>query len=172
MQNYNINLKMQYIMGKVQNNLVLNCDPAKIQSPVALRLIEFATLKNLSIREFERTINVNQGWIHSMRSSVSPEKLKQILKVYPELSVRYLYTGEGSPIENVAQLASTADGKSVLIPGDVYKQLENLTETVRMQEDTIAQLREVNVKLTDTLHVLLKDASVTGMTCVKSAPNE
>lgn len=154
---------MQNIMEKLQNTKQQRCNPSKLQSPVAVRLVEFITSKNLSVREFERSINVNQGWIHSMRSSVQPDKLKQILDKYPDLSVRYLYTGDGPMTENAAQFAVDKSGKTVMyIQAEAWKQIESLSATVKSLTEQNRALQASVEKLTDSLHRILKDGVSTG----------
>lgn len=62
---------------------------------VKQRLIQFIKAENISIREFERTCGLSNGYIKSLRESPKVEKIADILSAYPELSRTWLLTGEG-----------------------------------------------------------------------------
>lgn len=49
---------------------------------------------NLSVKQFERSIGVSNGYIKSIKTEIGSEKLKKILEVYPEINEHWLLTGE------------------------------------------------------------------------------
>lgn len=60
------------------------------------RLQEFLRYKNISQSKFEKTVGLGNGYVNSIRSSVSPTKLQQISLCFPELNKAWLLTGEGN----------------------------------------------------------------------------
>ncbi len=63
------------------------------------RLIEYIHSKQISTREFCRTIGVSETYVNSMRSSIQPDKLVRIAHEYPDLNTTWLLTCEGDMIK-------------------------------------------------------------------------
>ena len=55
--------------------------------------------KKISISEFEKSINVANGYINSISKGIGTDKINNILEKYPNLSVEWLITGEGSMLK-------------------------------------------------------------------------
>lgn len=88
---------------------------------VKQRLIEFIKFKNISIREFCRTIGVSQTYVTSMRSSIQPDKLVSINVHFPELNSIWLLTGEGEMIKENSDIISIDRQLLVNAGAEVFK---------------------------------------------------
>ena len=66
-----------------------------MEETVKERLKKFIAVKGISIREFERSCGLSNGYYKMLRSAPSVDKLSVILRAYPELSREWLLTGEG-----------------------------------------------------------------------------
>ena len=70
-----------------------------MQQTVKDRIKLFLEKKNLTGIDFCNTIGVSSGFISAMRTSLQPDKIKSIAINYPELSIEWLLTGEGSMLK-------------------------------------------------------------------------
>lgn len=155
-------------MTKMQNRKKSSYDPKNLQNPIAQRLAEYIDYKQFSIRSFERSINVRQGWLHSMRASIRPEKLMLILEEYPDINVRWLYTGKGDMLENAEQTIVSEDGtRMCVMEVKAWDQVKKLTDSVQnlTQENLI--LQDTVAKLTESLHSVLMDGQAVPATASK-----
>ena len=66
------------------------------------RLQEFIKFKGISTRSFCRTVGVSETYVSSMRSSIQPEKLHNIIEHFPELNPLWLMTGEGTMLRDAS----------------------------------------------------------------------
>jgi len=67
------------------------------------RLMEFITHAGLSARQFDLSIGASNGYTLRMKknnASVGSDVIENILRVYPQLNVVWLLTGEGSMLKN------------------------------------------------------------------------
>jgi hypothetical protein len=65
------------------------------------RIVEFIKYKNLSMRAFDMSIGVGNGYTSKQaktKASVGSDVLEKIIEQYPELSPLWLVTGEGKMI--------------------------------------------------------------------------
>src|SRR5690554_4731439 len=60
------------------------------------RIKQFCKAKRMSVVDFEASIGASNGYVNSISKSVGLEKLKYIIEVYPNLDLKWLFTGEGS----------------------------------------------------------------------------
>ena len=63
------------------------------------RIKKFIKCNKISISEFEKSINVANGYINSISKGIGTDKINNILEKYPNLSVEWLITGEGSMLK-------------------------------------------------------------------------
>ena len=66
-----------------------------MEETVKQRLIKFIEFKGLSVRAFERTIGVSNGYIKALRKSPTTDKMLSIIRNFPELSQEWLVEGKG-----------------------------------------------------------------------------
>ena len=66
-----------------------------METTVKERLIEFIASKKIPIQRFEKTIGAANGYVKSIRKSISQEKIGRITNAFPELNKSWLLFGEG-----------------------------------------------------------------------------
>ncbi len=67
-------------------------------SDLKSRLKEYISFKKLSVRAFEASIDVSFSYVNSMSKSIGVEKIQIIVEKYPDLSLKWLFTGKGKMI--------------------------------------------------------------------------
>lgn len=67
---------------------------------VRQRLIEFINYTGLSVRAFERSCGLSNGYVRSIEQTIMPNKLKSISLHYPNLNQSWILTGEGMMLKN------------------------------------------------------------------------
>lgn len=63
---------------------------------VKQRLLAYIKAKGLKKHQFEKKCGLSVGYVANIRSSISPEKMKSITSVFPDLNVDWLITGRGT----------------------------------------------------------------------------
>lgn len=84
------------------------------------RLTEAIRHNRMSVAEFCRQIDASPTFVASIRRSISPEKIKRIADVMPNISITWLMTGEGDMLVNdcgvAIDVAANYDEQNVGIP--------------------------------------------------------
>lgn len=73
------------------------------------RLKEFISSESLTITDFERSINVSNGYVNSISKNIGIEKIQLIIEKYPKLNIEWLLTGSGEKTKKIALPASLTD---------------------------------------------------------------
>lgn len=60
------------------------------------RIKAYILAKDITERGFCRSLGVSHGYISAMRVSLQPDKIEKIKELYPDLSIEWLLTGEGT----------------------------------------------------------------------------
>ena len=80
------------------------------------RTLEFIKYKKISVKEFELSCGLSNGYVSSMRKGFGADKLSNVLSAYPELNRDWLLYNEGQMLNN-ASPSPPPDGKdTILIP--------------------------------------------------------
>lgn len=66
-----------------------------MEKGVKERLIDFLDAQNVKKSFFEKSIGASNGFVNSIRRSVSPDKIDLIKENFPDLNIDWLLTGEG-----------------------------------------------------------------------------
>lgn len=66
-----------------------------MEATVKQRLMEYISVKGISIREFERVCGLSNGYIKSLRKSPTTDKMQSIVRAFPELNQEWLISGKG-----------------------------------------------------------------------------
>ncbi|WP_373018858.1 hypothetical protein [Muriicola sp.] len=92
------------------------------------RLIQFIQHAGLSARQFDLSIGASNGYTLRMkknRASIGSDVIENILRIYPQLNVVWLLTGEGSMLkENLSSVPLDYDQ----LPRDKQREIEELIE--------------------------------------------
>lgn len=73
------------------------------------KLIEYLAI---SKREFERRINVSNGYLNQLRHMPKEEILERISIQFPELNISWLLTGEGEMLKSEAQQSASLPART------------------------------------------------------------
>lgn len=77
------------------------------------RLILFIRHLNIGQGKFETRCGLANGYVNNIRRSITPEKLQQIARQYPELNTGWLMTGEGEMLKesvtNVGEISGSGN---------------------------------------------------------------
>lgn len=77
------------------------------------RLILFIKYLNIGQGKFESRCGLANGYVNNIRRSITPEKLQQIVRQYPELNSGWLMTGEGQMLKesttNVGEISGSGN---------------------------------------------------------------
>lgn len=114
------------------------------------RLIEFIQYKRMTIKAFEETCGMSNGYISSMRKGLGTTKLNNVLTRYPELNREWLLYGEGTmtKIDASAQSWEEAEDK------EREKEINRLKKELSDLREMVAQLQEDKSNLSDTVKSL------------------
>lgn len=127
------------------------------KSSVKNRVKEVIDFQGISIRQFEISIGASNGYYGSMKDEMNSKYLRNISSVYPNISIEWLVTGEGSMLKsgavNSTQITQTANGNN-----NSQTQHVNSTLAGEVQELTrqIQELQQQNAKLIDIISQLTK----------------
>lgn len=92
------------------------------------RTLRFIASKGLSVKKFEETCGLSNGYVNSMKSGYGNNKLLQVLSAFPELNREWLVYGEGEMLREPLY--------------DTLAQPDVANEALPPQEDSlIAELR-------------------------------
>ena len=121
------------------------------------RLKLFIEAKGISLNEFDKSIGVSSGYIGKHvrgEGSIGSHILEKIFAVYPELSVRWLLTGEGEMLEKDGDSLSERESKesvSYSFTSDItaLKVDEKLLAGIVKKLNLPLDLKEVDPDLTE-----------------------
>ena len=81
-----------------------------MEDTVKQRLLDFIYYLRISQKEFCDRLNVSNSYIHSIRKSLSHDKISKIKEAYPELNIEWLLTGKGNMLNSSAGITMTNTG--------------------------------------------------------------
>lgn len=76
------------------------------------RLVAFIKEKGLSQSRFEKSVGLSNGFVNNISKGIGADKLQKILCVYPDLSTKWLLTGEGEMIKISEMKSSSVDERN------------------------------------------------------------
>jgi len=71
--------------------------------PLKERIKEFANYLNISIRKFESSCGLSNGFVNNIGKSVGQDKVEKILNTYPELNEQWLMNGVGNMLNSTSK---------------------------------------------------------------------
>lgn len=85
-----------------------------MESSVKQRLIEYLRYSKIGQNKFEKKAGISNGYIANLKSSPSPEKIKQILDAAPDLNRDWLLYGEGEMLKEETEASEDTPGAAQL----------------------------------------------------------
>lgn len=110
---------------------------------VSERLKEFCKILNISIIEFEKSLNFSNGYVNNISRSVGLDKLESIAKKYPKLNIEWLLLGIGSPLK---------DANNIII-----KDIKDNSNNIKGYNNTIDQHTSNNEETNTILKSIITD---------------
>ena len=111
------------------------------------RLIQFIDYAGLSARQFDLSIGAANGYTLRMKknhASIGSDVIENIIRVYPQLNIIWLFTGKG-------QMINTKSGSELpeydSLPDSQKKEIERLIE-LKIKERQEKELRELLKEIT------------------------
>jgi transcriptional regulator with XRE-family HTH domain len=106
------------------------------------RIIEYIDFKGISKNEFSVKIGLSNSYMTKMAKSkgnVGSHVIEKIVRVYPDLNLYWLITGEGSMLkqDNTQPAAANSD-----LPPGPCRQCELRERLLAEKDERIAELRE------------------------------
>ena len=111
------------------------------------RLIQFIQHKQMTVKAFEESCGMSNGYVSSMRKGLGAEKLNNVLTKYPDLNREWLLYGEG-PMLLTDATGSATDGMGE----DGLK--ERITALERMLDERDARIAELEGRQEERLNAM------------------
>lgn len=118
------------------------------------RLIEYIAIKGISKRAFALKIGASSSFVNNISQSIGQDKINSIRKVFPDLNISWLLTGDGEMLNGADTAGCTAEVRPQLDrkPVDdnividyiatLKAQLATLNQVVQEKEETIKELHQ------------------------------
>lgn len=130
------------------------------------RLKEFVRSMNLTIRDFEISINASNGYVNSISKGIGADKLEMILEKYPNLNTEWLLTGVGNPLrEDVSESEYMKEVTSRFF--EVFDHLKT-NKQIKTQDD-LAKILNTNKQAISDLKAHRKKLSIENLFDLKKS---
>lgn len=114
----------------------------------------------MTIKAFEESCGMSNGYISSMRKGLGVNKLNNVLTQFPELNREWLLYGEGTMLR-VDATASTEE-EEIAKKTDMYKAVVEDNQRLREENEDLKKRIERLEKMVDRL---LGDSAITPSKC-------
>ncbi|NNL17097.1 MAG: hypothetical protein HKO81_10710 [Flavobacteriaceae bacterium] len=117
------------------------------------RLIQFINHAGLSARQFDLSIGASNGYTLRMkknRASIGSDVIENILRIYPQLNVVWLLTGEGTMLKEKSEPLPLDFDQ---LPSDKQKEIETIIENKikeRQRDELERLMKEIRSELKKT----------------------
>lgn len=108
------------------------------------RVKDFCKILNITIVQFEKSINVSNGYVNSISRNIGIDKLALIVEKYPNLNIEWLLLGKGS---------ATKDGQNIAINQDIKDNSNN----IKGHNNIIDQHKSESTETTHILKQIIND---------------
>ena len=124
---------------------------------VKQRIKYFIKSENMTVLDFERKIEVANGYVNSISKGIGTEKLEKILEIYPNLNLEWLITGSGEMLKtNTTQAVASEEpaATSAEIIELATKLGEQINENKHLRRENMMLKAEIEqFKKTDKISV-------------------
>jgi len=117
------------------------------------RLIQFINHAGLSARQFDLSIGASNGYTLRMkknRASIGSDVIENILRIYPQLNVVWLLTGEGTMLKEKSKPLPLDFDQ---LPSDKQEEIEAIIENKikeRQRDELERLMKEIRSELKKT----------------------
>lgn len=118
------------------------------------RIIEFVMFKNISVRAFENTIGVANGYFSHLKAAPKTKIIQQILEEFPELDRIWLLTGEGEMLRGQVQNVN-GHHNTATMNGDITQNYAQSTDINLRLMDEITAHRKIIDKSQEQIDELI-----------------
>ena len=133
------------------------------------RIKKFCEYKRIAVSTFEKSCDLSNGYVKSIKKSLGTEKLDNVLNAFPELNREWLLYGEGEMLksEGVSEETEEIKEESIIpfIDGEVIrkrnfnvrKAINNDTIEKKVFEDLFNSVDFIKKIITDSMYPLLQN---------------
>jgi len=115
---------------------------------VKKRIKEFIKSEGITDVEFQKKINVGNGYINNISKGIGDDKIKTILEVYPNLNFDWLFTGRGEMLRNSSKIV-----EKCMVCSEKEK-------VIKIQDKLIAKLEQEIEKLNAEISEIKKYSGI------------
>lgn len=122
-----------------------------MKTDVQKRLGILAKTKERSVRSFELKCGLSDGYISTLKNSISGKMLDKILETFPDVNPKWVKDGEGEML-----LGPEPAIETMSLPLDVWDEIKKMTESIHSQQMTIQVQAQTIQKQAESVNVLLE----------------
>jgi hypothetical protein len=130
-------------------------------SEIQNRIKQYINIKNISVREFCRNINVSPSFL-ARDAEIASDKLLNIVNVYPDISPEWLLTGNGKmlneqsrepidkpkyPDRDISRFVAEFDNMDFGYNKSAQSEINRLKEEIKVKDKQVSDLIKMNLYL-------------------------
>ena len=130
-------------------------------SEIQNRIKQYINIKNISVREFCRNINVSPSFL-ARDAEIASDKLLNIVNVYPDISPEWLLTGNGKmlneqsrepidkpkyPDRDISRFVAEFDNMDFGYNKSAQSEINSLKEELKNKDKQVSDLIKMNLYL-------------------------
>lgn len=123
-----------------------------MKTDVQKRLGILAKTKERSVRSFELKCGLSDGYISTLKNSISGKMLDKILETFPDVNPKWVKDGEGEMLLPPQE----PEPETMSLPIDVWNEIKEMTESIHSQQMTIQVQAQTIQKQAESVNVLLE----------------
>lgn len=111
------------------------------------RILIFINYLNITTSLFEKRVNLSNGFVSNIGSSVRNKSILKISSVYPELNINWWKTGEGSMLKNGSNKLSAEDFEKLDSESNLALNYQNVLKILEIHNEYQRDQRELRLQL-------------------------